>query len=307
MCSVALSLLSPTFSLLSPVSFLLRGSQDSRPLPDPATFYRAVRENLVRAQRATHLYTYKDRRTDVHVNPFGRLGTGGTRLFEVFPSAAPQLSYRRLIERNGMPVSARDLAEQDRQYRAKAADVQRRIATRSDSERRRLDAESAQARERAQRMIEDVVNTLQFTLKGRGIHGGVPAIVITFTPKPNARPATREGRIAEKFAGTVWVDEAAAEVMHVEARSIDDLTFGFGIIARLGEGTTATLTRRPVDGDLWMPTGVTLTGRGRAALFFRSLVVDYAVDWFEYRRLPDDSPAPFLDPRVHGQPGRGPQ
>lgn len=281
--------------LLHSSSFLLSDSlQDSRPPPDFETLYKTTRENLARAQRVVHLYAFRERRTDVHTNPFGRIGTGGTRLFEVYPSANPQLTYRRLIERSGTPVSAGDLAAQDRDYRARVADIQRRSAGRTDEERRRREEDQARARRRGQTMIEDVVDTLQFKVEGRAVHSGVQALVITFAPRANARPRTREGRIAQKFAGTVWVHEAAFEVMRVEAKAIDDLSFGLGFIARLGEGTTATVVRRPVDGDVWMPTELRLTGRGRAALV-RRLVIDYVVEWFDYRRLPGDSPAPFLD------------
>jgi hypothetical protein len=282
---------------------LVRGANaQGRPLPDVEAFYRAVRENLSRAQRSAHLFAYKERRTDVHTNPFGRIGTDGSRLLEVYPSATPRLTYRRLVERSGVPVPAAELAEQDRAYRAMAEEALRAAQQNPDQNRNRVD-ERAQ---RGERMIEDVVGTLQFTMEGRTMYDGTPAIVIRFAPKPAARPTTREGRIAQKFRGTVWVDEAAAEVMHLEATSFDDISFGFGILARLGEGTKATLTRRRLDGGLWMPTSLKLSGRGRAALF-RRLVIDYSVEWFDYRRLPSGSVAPFLDAGVHGQSGGRPQ
>jgi hypothetical protein len=281
-------------------------AQDTRPLPDRETFSRTVRENLARAERVAYLYAFKERRTDVHTNPFGRIGTGGTRVFEVYPSATRQLTYRRLIERNGVAVAAQDLAEQDSQYRARVADVQRRLVPGNVDERRRREADSARARQRGQRRVDAAVDALQFRVEGRTVYEGVPAIVVSFAPRPGARPDTREGRIAQTFAGTAWIHEAAAEVMRVEAKSIEDIAFGFGLIARLGKGTEATLTRRPVERDLWMPTRLTLTGRGRAALF-RTLVIDFAVDWFDYRRLEGDSATPFPDARVQRQPGSGPQ
>ena len=131
-------------------------------------------------------------------------------------------------------------------------------------------------------------------------------VIISFAPRPDARPDTREGRTAQKFAGTVWVHEAAGEVMRVEAESVDDISYGFGLVARLGEGTEATLTRQPIEPDLWMPTRLTLKGRGRAAVF-RTLVVDFAVDWFDYLPLDADSATPFADAGVQRQPGGGPQ
>jgi hypothetical protein len=47
---------------------------------------------------------------------------------------------------------------------------------------------------------------------------------------------------------------------------------------------------------MWMPTGLTLSGRGRAALF-RRLVVDHSIEWFDYARMdepftPPDSDSP---------------
>ena len=284
---------------------LPEGAAQGRPLPEADAFYREIRENLARAQRSFHLFAYKERRSDVHTNPFGRLGTDGTRTFEVYPSVTSQLTYRRLIARNGVAVSASELAEQDQQYRTRAADLQRRAGAQGPDDRR-VEVEAARRRERAQRMIEDVVGALDFTMEGRAEYEGAPAIVISFVPRPDARPTTREGRIVQRFKGKVWVDEAAAEVIRVEATSFEDISFGFGIVARLGEGTVATLTRRRVGDGPWMPTELTLTGRGRAALF-RRLIVDYSVEWFDYRRLPEDSLTPFLDARVHGQSGSRPQ
>jgi hypothetical protein len=101
------------------------------------------------------------------------------------------------------------------------------------------------------------------------------------------------------------VDEAASEVMRVEAKSTEDITYGGGLVARLGEGTTATVTRRRIGRDAWMPTELTLAGRGRAVLF-RTLVVDYAIEWFDYRRLAHESLTPFLDAGVHGEASRRP-
>jgi hypothetical protein len=209
------------------------------------------------------------------------------------------------VERDGARLSTTELAEQDHEYRARVAEVLRENPSRTAGQQKLLEQESAAARQRRQRAIEDVVDALQFHLKGRTTHNGVTAIVVAFAPKPDARPTTRQGRTAQKFTGTVWVDEAASEVMRIEARSIDDITYGYGLVARLGEGTTATVTRAHIDNQVWMPTKLTLNGRGRAMLF-RSLVVDYAVEWFDYRRLPAESLTPFLDPGVQGQSGGRP-
>ena len=282
-------------------------AQETRPLPAMETFSGLVRENLARAERVAHLYAFNERRTDVHRNPFGRIGTGGTRLFEVYPSATRRLTYRRLVDRDGVPLGAQELAEQDREYRERVADVQRRLVTENADEQRSREEDATRRRERGERRVADVLDTLQFRVDGRTVHEGVPAIVVSFTPRSGAKPETREGRMAQRFVGTAWIHEATAEVMRVEATSVESISFGFGLLARLGKGTEATLTRQAVEPDLWMPTQLTLKGRGRAALFLRSLVIDYAVDWFDYRRLEGDSPTPFPDAGVQREAGGGPQ
>lgn len=66
----------------------------SAALPDRDTFLREAREALARSQQVWHQYAYKERRTDVHMNPFGRMGTGDTRVLEVRPSLNSQLTYQ---------------------------------------------------------------------------------------------------------------------------------------------------------------------------------------------------------------------
>jgi len=44
------------------------------------------------------------------------------------------------------------------------------------------------------------------------------------------------------------------------------------------------LTRRPMSDGIWLPTSVRLVGEGRAMLV-RKLTLDYAVEWFDYRKV----------------------
>ena len=266
-------------------SLAQRADGNAAVVADTEAFFANVRANLIRAQRATHHFSYKERRTRFHTNPFGRLGTDGDELIQVFPSINPKLTYRRVLARDGQALSAAELARQDREYQARSASVRRRLQNETAADRRRRLDEEQQARLRARTMIEDVVAALDFTIAGRRDLDGRPAIAVTFAGDPAARPTTREGRIAQKFAGTAWIHPEQHEVMHVAARATDDISFGYGIIARLNEGTTASLTRQPIEPDLWMPTAVRLSGDGRAVLQLRKLEVDFAVDWFDYQRF----------------------
>jgi hypothetical protein len=242
-------------------------------------FFDEVRERLAEAFRLDDFYTYRERRTELNTNPFGRLGTGDVKLYEVYPSPTRGMTYRRLIATNDEPTSAADLAQQDREYRERAADVRRGLAEAEVQTAEALE----RSRTRAKRQIDDVVNAMQFSVARRELFENRPAIVVTFGPRPGADPQTRRGDLARKFAGTAWIDEADREVQYVEATSVDSISFGLGLAARIADGAVATMRRDKVADGVWMLTSVTLTGRGRAMLFLRGLSIDYSVEWSDYR------------------------
>jgi hypothetical protein len=235
-------------------------AQQARPLPDEDSLYAATRANLSKAQREQYRYAYKERRSELHVNPFGsRVGTGGMRVYEVTPGPSAGVIYRKLIERDGKVVTN---GEQER--------VEGRTGRQPSTPRRGT--------------IDDIIDALDFHVDRREMLDDREAVVVTFSPRPGAKPQTREGRIAHAFKGDIWIDEHLYQVMQVQAIAIDDLSFGYGLLARLNEGTRATLTQKPVEGGIWLPTSLRFVGEGRAMLF-RKLTIDYVIDWFDYRKV----------------------
>jgi hypothetical protein len=233
-------------------------AEDVPLLPDVDAFLAATQENLARSNRVQDEFAYKERRTELHTNPFGRLGTGEAVLYEVTPLTDGTTGFtRRVLARNGQPVTDGKVERVERRPR--------REAPRS-------------------RSVDDVVATLEFVVDRREMLDARPAVVVKFRPRPNARPQTRQGRLARAFSGEVWVDEQEREVRRVDAVAVDSISYGLGVVARLGKGATVTLLREPVDRDVWLPTTVRFQGQGRA-LLFRKLNVDYEVEWFDYRRL----------------------
>ena len=242
---------------LAPMALLVQtaASSDPRPLPDAQLFLDAVRANLAESQSEQEKFAYKERRTDLDLNPFGHLGTDGIRVIAVTPIEGGKALTRQLIERDGKPV------------------------TDSPPSRREI-----RKTERGKTVVDDVASVLDVTIARRDRLGSRDVIVATFQAKPDAKPRTREGRLARSFAGEIWIDELAREVVRVDAKAIDDLSFGYGLLARVNEGATVTVRREPIEDRLWLPVSIRFNGDGRAILF-RRLKIDFAVEWFDYRKV----------------------
>lgn len=227
-----------------------------RPLPDAETFLASVRANLAMSQEDQNRFAYRERRTELELNPFGRLGTGETRVIAVTPIEGGKAVTRQLIERDGKPVT--------------------------DSPPSRREVRKS---ERGKTVVDDVAEMLEIKIDRRASLNDRDAIVVTFKPKRDAKPRTREGRLARSFAGEIWIDEQMREIVRIDAMAIDDLSFGYGVLGRVNKGATVTVRRERVDGNLWLPTSIRFNGDGRALLYLRKLTINFAIEWFDYRRV----------------------
>jgi hypothetical protein len=253
----------------------------SPPLPDRETFFAEVRKNLAANDRVQIRFSFRERTTEINLNPVGRMGTGPILVHEVYPQPDQELTYRRLIERDGRRLSAAELSSQDRKYLARLRQWRASLRDEGQDEREERLKKEAEMRERDQKQSREALELFDFRIEHRDTFEGQPAIIVSFTPKPSGRPRTREGRVAYGFAGRAWIHEPDREVMHVEARAIDDVSFGFGMIARLHDGSTAQFTRRRIDG-VWLPVETRFRGTGRA-LLLRKVVFDYQRTYYGYR------------------------
>ena len=218
----------------------------TRPLPDPQAFFAAIRQNLARSEDAQKGFAYKERRSDLDLNPFGHVGTGGTRVVEVTPTGDGTTHTRRLIERDGKAVtnSTPSIRHTNESGRGKA-------------------------------IVDDVAGALDIGIDHREVLDGRDMIVVAFKPLAGAKPRTREGKLVKNFTGHIWIDEEAREVTRVEAVATNDINIGLGVFGWLNEGAKATVQRQRIDGDVWLPTSIRFSGEGRE-LLFRKLVLDFA-------------------------------
>ncbi len=266
-------------------------TQSTPPLPDAEAFFAKARERLASNALLQSRYAFKERRTEIKMNPLGRMGTGPMLVYEVYPSVDPEMTYRRVIQRDGKLVPAAEIAAQDRAYRSRYEGWRRELARATPDERAARLHRQAEEEKRQRVLARETLALFTFTIDRRDAWQGHPAIVVRFAPKPGARPRSRESRVASAFAGQVWIHENEHEIMHLEADTIDDVSFGWGMIAKLHEGAKASLTRDEMNG-VWLPSETRFTGTGRA-MMFRRVTINYVREYFDYRPFDPAEPPPI--------------
>ena len=247
----------------APLFFLPRPSCPGQtPLPDADDLLHAARENLARAGRVQDQFAYKERRTEMHTNPFGRLGTGGD---DRLRGDAQSRTARASLDASSSATASRSANGEVEQLRPAPPPRSRPVAVGDPGH-----AVGARLRDRS----------------AASIANGRPTILVTFTPKPDAKPATREGPAGGAFTGKIWVDEATEEVMRVEATAIDSISYGYGLLARLNEGTVVTLRARARRGRHLAADVDPVQGR-RARAAVAEAERRFRIEWFDYRRAGD--------------------
>jgi hypothetical protein len=253
----------------------------SAPLPEMRGFLAEVRDRLHTDDYLLDQYTFTEKQTQRRMDGKGSLQKITTALFEVYPSPEPGHTYRKLIARDGRPLTAEELAAEDRKQQKKEAKFSAALTKPDDPDRA---AAKAERRLKESQTIEELFRVYDITVVGREAVEGRSAIVLAFAPRANAEASTKAGRILRKFEGRAWIDEEDRQLVRVEARLIDDLSFGWGILARLKKGARAELQRRKINDEIWLPSEARFVGQARL-LLVKGLNIDALSEYSDYRKF----------------------
>jgi hypothetical protein len=235
-----------------------------RPLPDFDAFAARVKNRLATDEERQSGYMFVERRTEERLDASGRPQVDSVKVFEVYPGLPGEDRYRRLIEEDGKPVPPDTLARQDRERRQKVEAYARKSS--SDAERQQNAQRFERQRQRYRAAVDDLFRLYTMHLVGRESVEGHDTIVGTLTPKAGVKPLTDDGAMMVHFKARAWISESDAELVRVNIEAIDDLSFGWGLLARVHKGAVVTYQRRKVDDETWLPAKVTWTGSARVLL-----------------------------------------
>jgi hypothetical protein len=239
-----------------------------RPLPDQEAFLQETRKHLQTDASLQSSYMYVETRHERKHDRQGRVKEEVVRVYENYPGLPGEGRWERLIAENGQPMSAEHLEKQDRERRQKAAEIARRLATQPEREKARQEREWDEQRREVARAVDDIFLVFDVRMLGREDVEGHDTIALLLTPKPDARPRTREGGQMKHFSVRAWISESDHELVRLEAEAVETLSWGMGLLARLHKGAQLSFLRRKVNDEVWLPAVMTYQGSARVGLLF---------------------------------------
>ena len=261
----------------------LRTSSAQRSI-DLDALARSVHATLLKEYRQEQRFTYLEKRRDVEISKLGKVYLGPLRTFEVYPRTFGP-DYKRLIEVEGKPLDPAELARRDEEHRrnqAKEAERQRRESPERRAERLKKDQEELEE------TVNDAARVFAFELVGREQIDGDPVIVVNLKPRQDARVTSREGEWMKKMTGRLWIAETGHHIARLRLRATDDLSIGWGVVARVETGSGFEYVRKRIGAD-WVPLELTVEGSGRTLLFRRFSVKTVTIYSNHQRWSPKDA------------------
>ena len=213
--------------------------QSAENFPAASNVVRRVVERaelLARAGETNH-YAYDKRSLTEELDDQDRVLKSTEKLYRVLLIGG--LPFPRLVKIQGRDLTAKELEKQNEREMAF-----RQKVTRMDLKKK--------AKQQEGLATWELVNRFVFQVTARETNAGRSTLVVTFAPRPGAPEDTMEDKIYQKVFGTLWVDEAEAEIAKLEASVRGPVPLGwFGAMGSLHK-FQATLERSRMPDGVWV-------------------------------------------------------
>jgi len=267
-----------------------------KPLPDLDSVLKGLRKTLHTDRVLLSQYTYIEKSTQKNLDKKGAVTKTEVEVSEVYPSLDQELSYTRVISKNGTPTDPKELEKKDREQQKKVLERMGKAEHDSAAQKARRQAKIAEEQRKENEAIDEAFALYTVSMKGREVVDGRDAIVVDFRPKPDFKARSDNGKTLKKITGRAWIDERDHELIRIELNLEDTISIGFGVLARLNPGAHAMYQRRLVNNEIWLPAEVRYTGSARVMLF-KGIRLDVASEYSGYKKFSVDTATTFSGPK----------
>ena len=272
------------FAEIKPDRQLARSTFDfpkisGEPLPEIAKLLSELQSNEDEVDKLLDSYSYVQRSTRREVGKDGVLRDKESETYQL--SFYKGNRIRRLIEKNGKPLSKSDQEDADKEAGKRVDEIENKIA-KSESQ-----SKSGPPSEEGRRVsIAEVLRASKLTNPRRERFRGRDVIVFDFEPNPDFdyKNAKSMLKFFGKTAGVMWIDEKDKQVARVEATLFDNYNIGGGLLAKLKKGASFTLEQERLNDEIWLPSLADINLSVRV-LLVKGIDLNQQIRSYDYRKF----------------------
>lgn len=247
------------------------------PLPDISRLLADLQTNEDRVEKILDRYSFTEKYITREVGKDGVLREISSETYQFSFYRGNRM--RRMIEKNGNPLSEKEQAEEDKKAADRVDDLEKEIAKKEakadpgdDDSKRVSVAELLRA--------SNLINPRRERFRGRSV------VVFDFEPNPSfdLKNAKSMLKFFGKTAGVIWIDEEDKQVARLEAVLADSFNIGGGVLAKLKKGASFTIERDRINNEIWLPsqTDINLSVR---VLMVKGVSVNQLIKAYDYRKF----------------------
>ena len=251
-----------------------------QPLPDIRGLLAQLQENEEKVEAILDKYSYVQKSTRRELGKDGVLRDAGSETVQL--SFYKGYRIRRLIEKDGRPLTEKDQRDADDDAAERVEEIEKIIAKRDRETQKNGPPDENSRRVSVAELLRasNLVNPRRERFRGRDV------IVFDFEPNPSFdyKNAKSMLKFFGKTAGVMWIDEEDKQVARLEAFLADSFKVGGGLLAKLSKGASFTLEQERVNDEIWLPsvTNVDLSVR---VLLVKGINVNQEIRSYDYRRF----------------------
>ena len=248
---------------------------EGRALPDIPALLQEVAGNQERLEKLLDRYAFTESHAVREFDKNGAVREKPEETYEITFVRGRQV--RRLVAREGKPISASDQAKEDRKLEKQVQDIEKEAA----AEAKGQGGKSA----RGQRSISigaGLKTSRMINPRWEQFHGR-ELVVFDFEPNLAYKPKDTAEKLMQKVAGTLWVDAADRQVARFEARLLESYKVGGGLLASVKPGATFVVEQTRVNGEVWLPSQIEIQLDARA--LFVGVSMNRIVRYSDYQRF----------------------
>ena len=226
-------------------------------------------------------HTYTETATLINRDSEGKTRNTETSVYHVILGPEPWQDYRKLISKNGVPLSAAELEKQDREQKKREQKLQiemEKTAREAEKKKAAQQSKTPDAGKEDEMFCSPascpfndfVTRVYDIQVVRREVIDGYATVLITFKKKAGLKPKSVDEKFLQHLTLHAWITEKEHEPLRLEAQLLAPVSFGYGVFGKIQPGSGGVQERRKINDEVWAPVRVEMSMAGRLLVVKRN-------------------------------------